>query len=209
MQSTRQEILDILKKSGRASVDELATRLGLTAMCIRQHLSVLERDALVNAHEERQKLGRPRHIYTLTQRAEELFPRSYHLLLDLLLEEIQELDGEEKVEKIVDRIASRLADQYVGELKKLDLEGKVRRVTEILSEAGSLAEWERIDDGFILREHNCRYHLVALRHRQVCNLERIFLSKLFEAQVTMAECLLDDSPRCTYLIPEPARSAVS
>lgn len=206
LQTTRQEILDILKKKGRASVDELANRLGLTAMCIRQHLSVLERDALVVAHEERQKLGRPRRIYTLTDYGEELFPRSYHVLLDWVLEEIEAMDGEEKIVRLVDRLADRMARQYSEGLKDKSLEQKVARMAELLSEAGSLAEWEKANGGYVLQEHNCRYYRVALRHRQICKLELLFLSKLFGTDVKMTECLLDEGPRCTYLIEAPAAS---
>ncbi len=206
LQTTRQEILDILKKRGRASVDELAGHLGLTAMCIRQHLSVLERDALVVAHEERQKLGRPRYIYTLTERAEELFPRSYHVLLEWVLDEIEAMDGQEKIAQLVDRLADRLARQYSEEMKDKSLEEKVARMAELLSEAGSLAAWDKANGGYVLHEHNCRYHRVALRHRQICKLELIFLSKLFGVDVRMTECLLDEGPRCTYLIGNLAAS---
>lgn len=204
LQTTRQEILDILKKNGRASVDELAKRLGLTAMCIRQHLSVLERDALVTAYEERRKLGRPRHIYTLTERAEELFPRSYHVLLEWILDEIEAMDGQEKIAALVDRLAERMARQYTEELQGKSLEEKVAKMAEMLSEAGSLAEWAKVDGGYVLHEHNCRYYRVALRHRQICKLELLFLSKVLETEVTMAQCLLDEGPRCTYLIGRPA-----
>lgn len=202
LQSTRQEILEILKKNGRASVDELAQRLGLTAMCIRQHLSVLERDGLVSSREERQKLGRPRYIYTLTERAEELFPRSYHVLLDWILDEIETMDGQGKVAALLERLADRLAGQFAGALEGKDIEARVAKMAELLTETGSLAEWQKADDGYLLNEHNCRYHAVALRHRQICNLELLFLKKVFGADVKLVECLLDDGPRCKYLIRE-------
>lgn len=204
MQATRQEILDILKRRGSASVDELARDLGLTSMCIRQHLSVLERDALVMSHEERQRLGRPRNIYALTERAEELFPRSYHLLLDWVLEEIEAMDGEDKIKQLVERLANRLYRQHAIEMNGKNLEEKVASLAGLLSNAGSLADWEKTADGYLLHEHNCRYHRVALRHRQICRLELLFLGKLFGTEVEMSECLLDEGPRCTYKIMSPA-----
>ena len=59
MQATRQEILDYLRRLGHATVRDLGAHLGLTATGIRQHLTVLERDGMIEAHEERGRVGRP------------------------------------------------------------------------------------------------------------------------------------------------------
>ena len=89
MQTTRQEILDHLQKHGRATVKELGQLLGLTSTGIRQHLTVLERDGLVLAREERGRVGRPTLVYSLTDKAESLFPRGYDELANPLLEELR------------------------------------------------------------------------------------------------------------------------
>ena len=62
MQTTRQEILEILKEERQATVEDLATRLGLTPMTIRHHLNVLQAQNLVEASKVRrsQRVGRPR-----------------------------------------------------------------------------------------------------------------------------------------------------
>ncbi|TET95672.1 MAG: winged helix-turn-helix transcriptional regulator, partial [Dehalococcoidia bacterium] len=59
IQSTRQQILQYLQRHGRATVKELGSLLSLTSTGIRQHLTVLERDGLVDAREERGRVGRP------------------------------------------------------------------------------------------------------------------------------------------------------
>ncbi len=200
MQTTRQEILDILKRNGKASVDELARVLQVPSMCIRQHLSVLERDALVVSREERQRLGRPRRLYSLTEQAEELFPKSYHLLLGWILEEIEAMDGREKVVLMFHRLAERMARLHTEAMGAKPLEERVASVAQILSAEGSLAEWEKREDGYLLHEHNCRFYQAALKHRQICGLELAFLSKLMGADVKMLDCLLEAGPRCTYLI---------
>ncbi|MBI4299956.1 MAG: DeoR family transcriptional regulator, partial [Chloroflexi bacterium] len=45
MQSTRGHIVELLKRHGGATVDELSKVLGLASMTIRQHLAILERDS--------------------------------------------------------------------------------------------------------------------------------------------------------------------
>ena len=86
MQSTRQQMLEYLQRSGRATVKELGQLLGLTATGIRQHLTVLERDGLVDAREERGRVGRPTLVYSLTEKADSLFPKTYDVLASVLLD---------------------------------------------------------------------------------------------------------------------------
>ena len=59
MQTTRQRILEHLQRHGQGTVKDLGQTLGLTSTGIRQHLTVLERDGLVLAREERGRVGRP------------------------------------------------------------------------------------------------------------------------------------------------------
>ena len=72
MQSTRQEILAILKEERQATVEDLAERLELTPMTIRHPLNVLQAQALVAAPKVRRskKVGRPRLVYTLPEAAD-------------------------------------------------------------------------------------------------------------------------------------------
>ncbi len=49
LQPTRRQILDHLRLHSQATVKDLGQLLGLTSTGIRQHLTVLERDGLVDA----------------------------------------------------------------------------------------------------------------------------------------------------------------
>ena len=98
MQSTRGRMLEYLQRHGRATVKELGQLLGLTATGIRQHLTVLERDGLVTAREERGRVGRPTLVYSLTNEADALVPKTYDVLASVLLEEIRATDGNEKLQ---------------------------------------------------------------------------------------------------------------
>src|SRR6185295_896300 len=100
MQSTRQQILEYLQRHGRGTVKELGELLGLTSTGIRQHLTVLERDGFVEAHEERGRVGRPTLVYSLTNKADGLFPKTYDLLASVLLEEIRSGQGNTQLHKM-------------------------------------------------------------------------------------------------------------
>src|SRR5216684_2807596 len=59
MQSTRQKILDHLRRHGEATVRDLAAPLQLTPTGIRQHLAILVHEGLASIQETRGKIGRP------------------------------------------------------------------------------------------------------------------------------------------------------
>jgi predicted ArsR family transcriptional regulator len=141
MQSTRQQILEYMQRHGRATVKELGALLGLTSTGIRQHLTVLERDGLVDAREERGRVGRPTLVYSLTEQADALFPKRYDDLAGVILEEIREVDGNERLHQLLSRVAHRLAEPYEDRVAGLDLPERVKETTNIMEEQGCLVEW--------------------------------------------------------------------
>jgi len=150
MQTTRQEILQHLQRDGRATVKELGQLLGLTSTGIRQHLTVLERDGLVLAREERGGVGRPTLVYSLTDKAESLFPRSYDDLASSLLEELRASEGRERVYQILHRVAGRMADAYWERVQGKDTAERVKETAAIMQEQGCLVDWAERDGEFLL-----------------------------------------------------------
>jgi predicted ArsR family transcriptional regulator len=147
VQRTRREILNILKKKGRATLEELATGVGLVPVTVRAHLNVLERDDLVQYEEVRGKVGRPFYVYSLTEDAEALFPKNYHTLANRVLDGVATAFGGEGVE----HLAEVISDVWLQE-KQHRLVGKsgvelVQEVAKIRAEEGTWAEVERTDDG--------------------------------------------------------------
>src|SRR5207249_1318015 len=126
MQSTRMRILEYLQRNGRATVKELGELLGLTSTGIRQHLTVLERDGLVEVHEERGKVGRPTLVYSLTTKADSLFPKTYDLLASVLLAEIRSGQGNDKLHKMLHQVAKRLALPYEDRVRDKSYGERVR-----------------------------------------------------------------------------------
>ncbi|GAB4323046.1 MAG: transcriptional regulator [Dehalococcoidia bacterium] len=84
----RRAVVETLKRTGEQTVEQLAQRLAVSASAIRQHLNFLMSQDLVGYAETLpQGRGRPRRLFRLTARGEELFPnRSGDLALRLLSE---------------------------------------------------------------------------------------------------------------------------
>lgn len=73
--TTRQSILYLLRRYGQLTASELSEYLHIGAVGVRQHLTLLERDGLVEITGLRRSIGRPSYLYTLTPSAEQHFPK--------------------------------------------------------------------------------------------------------------------------------------
>jgi predicted ArsR family transcriptional regulator len=201
MQSTRQQILEYLQRHGRGTVKDLGALLGLTSTGIRQHLTVLERDGLVDAHEERGRVGRPTLVYSLTGKADSLFPKTYDLLAGVLLEEIRANEGNDKLQKLLRQVARRLAAPYEERMQGKDLGERVKETAAILEEQGCLTDWSQDESGdFFIDEYSCPFPKIAEADRAVCALHVEFVGILSGANARLTRSLLRGERACTYRI---------
>lgn len=201
IQSTRREILITLKQRGGQTVHQLAQALGITPMGVRRHLITLEKDGLVEFKTFQRGVGRPSYVYSLTEAADELFPKHYPQLTNDVLEIIAELDGSKKVDLIFARRAERLAARYRPRLAGLSLAQRVSELARIQEENGYLAEWEQLDEGtFLLKEHNCTVAQVSARWPAACQYELALFQELLDADVVREEHAASGGRGCCYRI---------
>lgn len=188
-----------IKKQGSCTVAYLSQQLGLTPNAIRQHLSVLVRDRLVDQQPVKVGPSKPALAFSLTAQAESLFPKKYH---DLLLDLVQELvhrQGEEGAGRWMGQLGDASAGSYVNQLAHLGFPEKVAAVGRILEESGSLPEWEQCGPALAVRDFNCPYAAVTRDYPQVCEVQRGFLQRLFAPAEVSTACDRGNS-RCEFRI---------
>ncbi len=200
MQSTRQQILEYLQRQGRATVKELGTLLGLTSTGIRQHLTVLERDGLVDAREERGRVGRPTLVYSLTDKADALFPKTYDALATILLEEVRATEGNERLHELLHKVAERMAEPYAERVHGKPLPERVRETARILEEQGCLVDVRQDGSEYFIDEFTCPFPKVAQRDASVCALHVDFVRALTGGDTRLAQSLLRGERACTYRV---------
>jgi predicted ArsR family transcriptional regulator len=202
MQSTRWEILQLLKRRGRATVQELAKALNMTLMGVRLHLVVVERDGYVRRGTLREKPGRPAMVYSLTPKAEEVFPKRYDLLAEKLLRAAQHGGAGADPKAILGATAHELAAPYLERLDGSGMAGRVDEVGQIMEEIGGFTSWEKVDGGVLMHQYNCLFYRVAERNRDVCAIDQMFFEEMFAVVPERRSCLLDGAGRCTYFVPD-------
>jgi predicted ArsR family transcriptional regulator len=200
LEGTRWAVLNALKVWGRATVNQLADSVGVKPITVRHHLKTLSADGLITAEIERQHVGRPHYVYSLTEEAQNLFPQKYHMLAERLLEQLKDALPPEMVETFLDQIALAIAREVEPDLKALSLEERLAAVAQILSSEGYMARWERDADAIRVIEHHCPYYLISRDHPEICRIGETLMRAVLHADVTKDACLIDGDECCTFRI---------
>ncbi|HSP06209.1 MAG TPA: ArsR family transcriptional regulator, partial [Acidobacteriota bacterium] len=106
--STRGQIVRLMRGATR-TVEDLAASLNLTDNAVRAHLATLERDGLVSQTGVRRGTRKPHFTYALTSAAEELFPKSYDALFNVLLTVLKGKLTSQQLKKVLREVGRKLA----------------------------------------------------------------------------------------------------
>jgi DeoR family suf operon transcriptional repressor len=208
MKSTKEQILSHLKRSGGSTVDELASEFGLARMTVRQHLTGLERDGVVQTHEEKGKSGRPRMVFALSDHGEEMFPKRYDRLADLVLneaarltaDEIAGLDEDGRKRLLLQKMAERVYSEHETKIRDKSLPERVELVADILREEGGLADWTSAEDTFEIVDYNCVYRRVVDSHPGVCDWHVSLLGRLLGSKVECSQFMSKGAESCRFVV---------
>jgi len=197
---TREVILRTLRAKGRCTVKELAEAAGISPVSVRHHLTALQADDLIHSEELRHGVGRPLHMYSLTDEAHELFPTRYFRLTNRLLGEIKESMPHEALQLLLASVADSMAEGYASQLQGLPLEQRLRRLVELLDEEGFSADFERRGGELIIRELSCPYFQIGMQHPEVCTIDQAFIAKALSLPVERVRCVLDGDAHCAFTV---------
>lgn len=193
---TRRAILDVLKMRD-FSVSELSSQLGLSSTATRQHLFILERDGLIKGSSVKGELGRPKFVYSLTEKAEEHFPKLYPELSKWIISDMLEREGAESVRALMGRLGAKQASFYKGRVKG---DRDVESVVYLLNELGAFAEVEHTGGKTILKVCNCPLHAIVLEFGDIiCEFGLQFIGTLLNAPVKLTSCMAHGDRDCFYI----------
>ncbi|HSJ45681.1 MAG TPA: ArsR family transcriptional regulator [Euzebyales bacterium] len=204
---TRAQIVSLLHERS-ATVAELAEAAARTQVAVRRHLRELVADGLVEGHAVRSPgPGRPAVAYHLTARGERLFPDRSSDLADDVLTFLHDERGKTEMIAFLRWRQKRQQAQYAGELEDIDdLGDRVRRLAELLSEDGFLAEADVDGDGMALTQKHCAIKDAAAAHPQLCAFEAALFRQLLGAQVQRRQTIAGGSTACVCEVRPPLPS---
>src|SRR3979411_2150467 len=202
--TTRMEVLELLRRKSHASAETIAADLGITPNAVRQHLTNLERDGFVVSTQKKSRRGRPSLLFSLTERADSVFPKRYGQLATMVLQEVQEMGGPDALDEVFQRVAQRHASAIEKDLEGLEFDAKMQRVVAWIGRAGTLAEQTPTAEGMKVTIHNCPFRNTALKFPQVCTITPQLMSRLLGTAISQADSIHRHDPYCSFVVQRPA-----
>ena len=116
------------------------------------------------------------------------------------------MGGPDALDEIFERMAHRHADVIAPDLEGLEFDEKVRRVVAWVGRAGTLAEQTETEEGVKVTIHNCPFRNTALKFPQVCTITPHLMSRLLGTAVSQSDSIHRHDPYCSFVIQRPAPS---
>ncbi|MCK9520028.1 MAG: helix-turn-helix transcriptional regulator [Dehalococcoidia bacterium] len=167
---TRQMLLVALKRRQRATADLLAEECYLSVGAVRQHLTALALQGLLDYEEERHGPGRPRHVYSLTPRGESLFPQQSSQVANAILTALGDEDQEVRA-RFLARLAEIQHQRMAERLRNTTGKERLDEFVAAAEEYGHLPSLEPEEDGWRIDSLHCPIYDVASRHQELCEAE--------------------------------------
>ncbi|WP_066187820.1 MULTISPECIES: helix-turn-helix transcriptional regulator [Gracilibacillus] len=200
--TTKDKILELLKKEISLTVNELIEQLQITHMAVRKHLATLEKDDLVSAEYEKTSVGRPRQKYSLTAKGDRLFPNNYESISLEFLKDTEELYGSKAIKQLFHKREERQVHQYKELVSSRLPAERVQQMVDIQNQKGYMAEWlEHTDQQYEIIEYNCPIFAVASEFHTACQCETSMFQQVLETeQIERVQCKTAGNNHCRFLI---------
>lgn len=200
---TRKQIIMLLKKNSLQSVAQLSEQMNITPMAVRQHLMGLEKQGIITYKPKKSGIGRPVFLYSLTEKARDIFPKSYSDFVREMLSIVEDEGGRKKVDRLFRLHKERAEASKSKSLSSHEgLDGKVSELAVMLDDEGFMVELEEDKDKYLLKQFNCPLASVASDYPEVCKYEIQLYSDLLGKGLDRLECQVDGAPACVYSIPK-------
>jgi len=209
--STRRAIVKLLKTEGAMDSAQLARRLRLTPMAVRQHLYALQRERLVTADERPVPIGRPAKHWRLTPESDRLFPDAYAELNVALLDAVGNAFGSDGLQRVLESREAKQRAEYARRISPgAPLKERLQQLARVRTEEGYMAEVRTESPGaFLFIENHCPICAAATVCQGFCATELdLFKSVLgANASVERTEHIVSGDRRCAYRVTAKRRTA--
>lgn len=190
--TTRQKILDYLKRNKSVSSREIARALQMTPANARHHLSILAADGRLEVISQRQVgRGRPEKVYQLGSK---FVGDNLSVLADAVL---TEASGKFEMEALGKRIAGE------GDTSEQPLMRRLSSTIKRLNEMHYQARWEAGAGGPRVVLGHCPYAAVIENHPKLCRMDAALLTELLGGKVSQTAKLETGAgglPYCAFVL---------
>ena len=191
-------ILDLLRKLGPLSVLRMAELTQVTQTAVRQRLTRLMAQGLIERAAARQNRGRPSHRYSLTEKGRRQSGANFVDLALALWQEIREIKDPDIRRGLMQRLSGRMAAMYAAQVSGNSVEDRMQSVSAIFADRNVPVSVERTASLPVLTVEACPYPQLAEQDRGICAMEKMMFSELLQENVRLTDCRLDGATCCRF-----------
>lgn len=212
-------LLDLLRTRGPMSVGEMAEAGGVTATAVRQRLTRLTEQGLIERVTRRLGRGRPEHRYSVTEKARRLAGNNYADLAVVLWQELRAVKDEEVRRGLLQRIAEHMTRLYRDSLNGSTVAERMESLRALMADRRVPVEVVQAESPNpvgsggetpanlpILRVVDCPYPELAAQDRSICAMERILFQEVVRQPLHLSQCRLDGHACCEFETQSPKTS---
>ena len=209
-ETSDQGLIDVLRREGAVGITELAEAMGVTPTAVRQRLSRLMAEGLIDRQLEQRAAdkngsgqlkngrGRPGHHYRLTEKGLRQTGNNYGDLATVLWEEIRAVKDPEVRRGLLQRVVSRMAGEYRNAVQGESLGERMESLTQLMGERQIPFATEQQSELPVLKALACPYPDLAAQDPSICAMERMLFSEVLGSSLKLTQCRLDGETCCTF-----------
>lgn len=194
-----------LKTRGPQSITVIARAMDVTAEAVRQQMTRLHADGLVDAESRSAGRGRPTQIWFLTAAGHGRFPDTHAEMTVQMIAAVRQVFGDEGIDKLVQVRENAMLNVYQQAMQDApDLKARLERLVDVRSAEGYMAELREDEAGFVFIENHCPICSAAKACMGFCRSELELFRKVLGqgVQVDREEHILAGARRCAYRVSE-------
>jgi predicted ArsR family transcriptional regulator len=199
--SARLKVLNELKRTQGLAVADLATRLGMSYMGVKDLCVEMEKRGLLDTWRQPAPRGRPTMLYRLTQRAHDLFPTTSNTVTLDVLEAAQKLFGPSAPEKLLLIVFQKMTAHYEERLRAGDVAERVKWLARLRDHDGYMSDSApAAEDGWCIVEHHSPILDLHRAYPIVAKLETEMFQRLLRVPVRREEASASGLFRATFVV---------
>lgn len=191
-------LLDLLRQNGAMTIPQLAEATAVTATAVRQRLSRLMAQGLIERESARAGRGRPSHRYSLSEKARRQVGNNYGDLAIMLWDEIRSVKDPEIRRGLFQRLASAMARFYASRVKGSTLATRMESLKELFADRRVPMQVESDGELPVLTVVDCPYPELAEKDRGICAVEKMMFAELLASPLRLSQCRLEGHSCCQF-----------
>lgn len=202
-------ILSTLKTRGALGIPDLAKVVNVTVEAVRQQMTKLQADGLVDAESRPTGRGRPTQIWRLTGEGHKRFPDTHAEMTVQMISAVIRVFGQKGMDQLIGAREDVMRANYTEAMRGArSLETRLARLVDIRSREGYMAEFSPEGEGFLLIENHCPICTAAQACTGFCRSEMQLFDEVLgpDVRVSRVEHILAGARRCAYRIEPNANS---